>query len=113
MRNKMFLMVTTVLASLFICSYTGAAVRFDPDVGWNKSIVKLTNFNTDGIQLVAYIEAAPALVRLAYVDIAYQEPKSESNILVWNARIEFNYCFQLPGNGIRADPNRNNNTLSS
>lgn len=105
MRYKFtFTMFVTVLASLFICNFANAAVRFDPDVGIGKSIVKAGgSFDKDHtyqLSTAAY-EPAPAFARHEYVGIIYKQPKSNNHLMIWNARINHNFPFQIPG---RASP---------
>ena len=115
MLRERFSMLTVVLISLFICNFADAAVRFDPDVGGKTYVTKITNFHSDNpvqIHLVA-IHAVPfAFIRHEYVSIEYCEPKSESNLLIYNDRIDFNYCYQLPSCRIRADSNNRSTLLA-
>lgn len=96
--NKIFFSLALVLTVMFIYQHVDAAKRFDSDVGWNQSIVKTT---PGGLDYQQYTSPAafeqPVMIRHEYVKDSYQAPKSKCNLKIWNARINHNYPFQIPG----------------
>lgn len=99
MRFKIPILFTMVLALLFVCNYANAAERFEPDVGGEKSFVKtLLSDNGNPHQLFspAAFEPSPAFIRPEFVKDLHKQPKTEEGF-IWNARICYNYPFQLPG----------------
>lgn len=97
MKFRIPILFSLVLALLFFCNYADAAKRFDTDVG-DKAFVKITKFDNDTYNPFspAAFEPAPALVRNKFLPVVYKEPKIDHNLIIWNARIDHNYPFQIP-----------------
>jgi hypothetical protein len=97
----LFSVCTLVLTMLLFSNLAEAAKRFDNDVGFSKSLVKITKHDNQQTHFAAF-EPAPALVRQNFVKDSYKEPRSRKHLMIWNDRIDHNYPFQPPG---RAAPN--------
>lgn len=97
MRFKIPFLFSLVLACLFLCNLADAAAHFDTDVG-DKVFVKSSLTDNDNYQPISFAayEPAPALIRLRFAPDIYKEPKTDRNLMIWQARINHNYPFQLP-----------------
>ncbi len=98
--NKFISLFSVFLVTALFYSFAAAADRYDSDVGQDQTMTtdnfKGGDFHVFKMQPTAF-EPAPALVRHNYLADTYCAPKSKAHASIWNARINSNYQYQLPG----------------
>lgn len=99
MRFKIPFLCTLILAMLSFCSFADSVKQIDQDIGWSKSIVKITDSDQSNFQIgVAAFESPAAWVHQESVKDIYKKPKSNNPCAPCNCRIDHNFPFRHSGN---------------